>query len=134
TQVRTKSFVISLVILLVLVLAGIVASAFLGNRTVSDTPVAVVGGAAQVVAQAPGLEIVEAADQAAAEELVRADEVAAAVVPDATSPVGVRLIALTDAPSDVVSALSVSPPVDLLDTTTSDGMRYLVSLVFGFVF
>lgn len=134
TQVRTKSFIISLVITLVIVLAGIVASALLADRVESATRVAVVGGAVEEVSSAEGLEPVTATDITAAEELVRAGDVEAAVVQDATSPVGLRVIALSDAPSDVVAALSVSPPVDLLDTSTSDGVRYLVSLVFGLVF
>lgn len=134
TQVRAKSFIISLAIMLVLVLAGIVVSGFLADRTTADTRVAVVGTAEEVVSGVPGLDPVPADDEAAAEELVRSEEVDAAVVPDAESPVEVRLIALTDAPTDVVGALSISPPVDLLDTSTSDGLRVLVSMVFGLVF
>lgn len=134
TQVKSKSFVISLAITLILVAAGIVVSGILADRTGSDTEVAVVGEAADVVAGAPGLAGVPAENQQAAEDLVRSEEVEAAIVPDADSPVGVRLIALTDAPSEVVAGLSVSPPVDVLDTSTSDGLRYLVSIAFGMVF
>lgn len=134
TQARTKSFVVSLVITLVLVLAGIVASALLADREDSGTRVAVVGGAVEEVSGAEGLEPVPTGELAAAEELVRSGDVEAAVVQDASSPVGLRVVALSDVPSDVVAALSVSPPVDLLDTSTSDGLRYLVSLIFGLVF
>ncbi|WP_324652144.1 ABC transporter permease [Georgenia sp. H159] len=134
TQVRTKSFIISLVVTLVIVLAGIVVSAVLADREDSGTRVAVVGGAVQEVSGAKALEPVTAPDVTAAEELVRSGDVEAAVVPDAGSPVGLRVIALSDAPSDVVAALSVSPPVDLLDTSTSDDLRYLVSFGFGLVF
>lgn len=134
TQVRSKSFVISLAITLLLILGGIVLAAVLGGREGSDTPVAVVGSAAETLTDAPGLEAVAAADVEAAEALVRAEEVDAAVIPDPSSATGVRLIALTDVPYEVVEALSVQPEVEILEQSTSDGMRYLVSLVFGMVF
>lgn len=134
TQARTKSFIISLLITLVLVLGGILASGFLSDRFASDTPVAVVGEAGAELDGAEGFEIIRVDDVAAAEELVRTEEVDAAVVPDPDSPVGVRVIALADAPLDVVQALSVSPPVDLLETGTSSGLRTLISIIFGFAF
>lgn len=134
TQVRSKSFVISLAITLVLAFGGIVLGGVLADRQGSDTPVAVVGTAGAELADAEGFALTAVDDVAAAEELVRSEEVDAAVVADDASAVGVRVIALTDAPADVLQALSVQPEVELLDTTTSDGLRLLVSLVFGLLF
>ncbi len=134
TQVRSKSFVISLVITLLLAFGGIVLSGLVSDREVSDTPVAVVGTAGAELADAEGFAVTAVDDVAAAEELVRSEEVDAAVVADGGSAVGVRVIALTDAPAEVLQALSVQPEVELLDTTTSDGLRYLVSLIFGLLF
>ena len=49
-------------------------------------------------------------DPAEAEALVRAEEVDAAVVPDPSneSPVGLRVVGLSDAPDEVVAGLSVA--------------------------
>ncbi|MGC0249323.1 ABC transporter permease [Pseudactinotalea sp. Z1748] len=134
TQVRTKSFIVSLIVTLGLVLAGIVASGFFGDRIGSDTPVAVVDGAGAELDNVDGFEVTAAADVSQAQDLVRAEEVDAAIVPDETSPVGVRVIALTDPPTEVLGALSVQPEVELLDTTTSRGLQMLVAGIFGFLF
>lgn len=134
TQVRTKSFIISTSILLGVVLISIVAGALFSGREGEDPKVAVVGSAAAVVEAADGLEAVPAADERAAEQLVRDGDVAAAAVPDG-SPLGYRLVALDGQPRAVVEALSVTPEVELLDPSGADeGLRYLVSFGFGLVF
>jgi ABC-2 type transport system permease protein len=79
------------------------------------------------------LEVREVRDVAAAEELVRAEEVDAAVVPDASD--GVRVIGLDDVPEDVVEQLAVAPPVDLLDpAAVGKGERQAVIMVFSLLF
>lgn len=136
-QVRSKSFLISTAVMLVLVLGGIVLSSLFGDRLASDTKVAVVPQTAAVVADVDGLEVVDAADADAARALVESEDVSAAVLPDdsADNPLGVVVVGLESAPQDVLSALAVTPPVELLqESATSDGLRYLVSLVFGLVF
>ena len=134
TQVRTKSFIISTAILLAAVLVSIIAGALLAGGD-DPTRVAVVDGAADVVTGVDGLEAVDAADRAAAEQLVRDGEVSAAVVPDEQNVLGFRLVALDSTPETVVAALSVSPEVDLLAEPDADeGLRYLVSFGFGLVF
>ncbi|GMA32211.1 ABC transporter permease [Litorihabitans aurantiacus] len=138
TQVRTKSFVISTIITLVLILGGIIASSIFGPSA-GDEPepvdVAVVGDASEIVAGAATLTPVPADDVEAAQELVRSGEVEAAVVADADAPSGVRVIALEEAPADVVQALSVSPEVEILEPSdTSDNLRFLIGAAFGFVF
>ena len=134
TQVRAKSFIVSLVITLGLALGGIFLASFLADRDQGDVPVAVVGGAGEELGAVEGFETTAADDIAAAEDLVRAEEVDAAIVADEASVVGVRVIALSDPPMGVVQALSVQPEVELLDTSTSIGMRMIVSMAFGFVF
>lgn len=134
TQVRTKSFIISTAILLGAVLVSIVAGALLSGND-EPTRIAVVGAAADVVTGVEGLEAVDAADRAAAEQLVRDGEVSAAVVRDDGNVLGFRLLALDSAPETVVAALSVSPEVELLEEPdTDEGLRYLVSFGFGLVF
>lgn len=134
TQVRTKSFIISTAILLAAVLVSIVAGALLAGND-DPTEVAVVGPGADVVSGAEGLEPVDAADRAAAEQLLRDGEVSAAIVPDEDSPLGVMVLALDETPESVVAALSVAPKVELLEPSdTDEGLRYLVSFGFGLVF
>lgn len=134
TQVRTKSFVISTAILLGAVLISIVAGALLSGND-DPTQVAVVGQAADVVSDVEGLEAKDAADRAAAEQLVRDGDVSAAIVPDDGSPLGFVVLALDSTPEEVVAALSESPEVELLEPSdTDEGLRYLVSFGFGLVF
>ena len=134
SQVRAKAFIISTVITLVLVLGGIILSSVLGGRSVDATPIAVAGPVPAGVLSSDVFEVTEVDDRAEAEELVRSEEVTAALVPD-NSPVGFALIALDEAPEDVVAALSVSPEVQLLEASeTPSGLRTLIGLAFGLVF
>ena len=138
TQVRSKSFLISTAVLLVLVLGGIILTSVLGDRLGGgDTKVAVVPETAAVIEDVDGLEAVEAAHADAARALVESEEVSAAVLPDddADNLLGVVVVGLDSAPDGVMNALAVTPPVELLDESgTSDGLRYLVSFVFGIAF
>jgi ABC-2 type transport system permease protein len=134
SQVRAKAFIISTVITLGLIIGGIVLSSVLGNRTADATPVAVVGSVPSAVADSDALDITEVADRSEAEKLLRSGDVDAALVPD-DSPVGFGLIALKEAPDGLVSALSVSPEVELLDPSEAPtGLRILIGLGFGLVF
>jgi len=133
SRLRSKAFLISTGILLLAVLASVLIGGLLSGNS-EATKVAVVGSAASTVSQADGLKAVPAADRAAAEKLVRDGDVDAAVVPD-SSPTGVTVIALSDAPTGVVQSLSVSPKVTLLDPSKQDPLLvYFVALGFGIVF
>lgn len=134
TVVRTKSFLISTAILLLGVLASIIVGSVLAGRD-ADTRVAVVGAAASAVEELEGVEAVAADDEAEARRLVEDGEVRAAVLPADDSAIGVRVVALEEAPLSVVSALSVAPEVELLDESdVNEGLRFLVSFGFGLVF
>ncbi len=132
--VRTKGFWIGFLVTIV----GLFALAVLPSVFGGDKPVvAAVGSTAVEALEGKELEVRSVPDLAAAEALVRADEVEAAIVPDTTgeSAIGVRVVALTDAPDDVLSALIAAPPVDLLDASAvSPGARTLVILVFALFF
>ncbi len=131
-QVRSRSFIISTAITLLLVIGGIVLSSILGGRT-EATRVAVLDGS-NIVSASETIEPVEVSDRAEAEELVRSGDVEAAVLPDG-STLGYTVIALDEAPGDVVSALSVSPEVELLEPSeTNPGLRFIIGLAFGIVF
>ncbi|MET0956198.1 MAG: ABC transporter permease [Cryobacterium sp.] len=135
SRLRSKAFLISTGILLLIAMGSVVAGGILGaNSNTDTTQVAVVGTASTVVGNSPGLTAVPADDIAAAEALVRDGTVAAAVVPD-DSLLGVSVIALDSPPADVMNALSVSPAVELLDPAAQGGfLVYLVALGFGLVF
>lgn len=136
-QVRSKSFLISNAITLLLLLGGIILSSVLGGGDDDPIPVAVVSGVAttEALADVDSLEAVAAPDREAAEALVRSGEVDAAIVPDGSTPLGYAVVALEEAPSEVVQALSVAPPVELLEPDEqSSGMRALIGLGFGLVF
>lgn len=130
----TKGFWIGLAV----TVAGIFAVAILPS-VFGGGPDKVAAVGPEVVRALDGadLDVREVADVAAAEELVRADEVDAAVVPDTTgdAPGGVRVVALDAAPRDVVAQLAVAPPVDLLDpAAVGQGERQVVIMVFALLF
>ncbi|WP_447009037.1 ABC transporter permease [Saccharothrix sp. DSM 118769] len=128
--VRTKGFWIGFAV----VVLGLFAFTVLPSVFDTPTKVAAVGGDTAKVLTAAGFEVREAADRAEAEALVRADDVEAAVVPDGPSD-GVRVVALTEPPDDVLTALVAAPPVDLLEPAdVSPDERQLVIFVFALVF
>jgi ABC-2 type transport system permease protein len=133
SQLRSRSFIISTVITLLLVIGGIVLSSILGGSP-EISRIAVVGEMPAAVSAAETLEPVEAVDRAEAEQMLRDGEVAAAVLP-ADGPLGYSLLALDEAPQQVVAALSVSPEVELLEASQTPGaLRILIPIAFGLVF
>lgn len=133
-QVRTKSFLISTAVLLGAVLVSIVLGAVFAGRE-DGTDVAVVPSVASDLEDVDGLDLVDAGDEAAAVQLVRDGEVAAAVLPDEDSPLGIRVVALDSTPTELIASLAVAPEVELLDPSeTDEALRYLVSFGFGLVF
>ena len=134
-KLRSKSFIISTIILVLIALAGVIIG---GVRASSDslTPIAVTPIAADQLAGVEGFEVTEVPDREAATELVRSGEVDAAVVGDPDSPTGLTVIADDDMPSELVNALSTTPTVELLDPegAAQSAMRYVLGFVFGIVF
>lgn len=99
--------------------------------------VAAVGPEISQALAGTGLDVQEVDTVAAAEKLVRDDEVKAAIVPDTTgeSASGVRVVALDNKPTDVVVALSSAPPVDLLEQSeVSKDAQQLAIQVFAMLF
>ncbi|KRF33903.1 ABC transporter permease [Yonghaparkia sp. Soil809] len=137
SRVRSKWFLISTVILLLFVVAGIVGS-HLFSSSLGDTRVAAVGAAADLLEDAPGLEIESSTSAEAAERLVRDGDVEAAVVPLQDAEPGApafEVIALSDAPGALVQALSIAPDVRLLDPSPVDqGIGFIVAFAFGIIF
>lgn len=133
-RLRSKSFIISTLITLLIVIGGVVV---MGIMTASSggTPVAATADAAALLPDTEALEVTEVADRAEGEQLVRDGEVDALVLPSVDSPTGVEIVALTEPPGDVVSLLSVAPEVTLLeDPGVPFGLRYILGMIFGLVF
>ena len=137
-KLRDKAFLISGIFMLVIVAAAtILPSLFAGGATT----VAVAGPAAQSalasVGGAADLDVRPVADEAAAEALVRSGDVDAAVVaaPEGDAPLGVQIVALEEAPDDLVAALSVASPVLLLEPAElSPALAFLIPFAFAMVF
>lgn len=135
-RLRSKSFLVSTAILLLISVASVVVGGIAAQNT-SVPRVAVVGAVGQTVEEAKAFDLVQADSIAAAEALVRDGTVVAAVVPASTdtSPLGVGVIALNEPPTAVMNALSISPTLRLLAPPTRDNsLAYLVALGFGLVF
>ena len=131
TRLRSKSFLISTGILLLLVLGGIIFGSVTAGSA-EDTRVAVTDAA--VLDGVEGVEAVPVDTLDEAEQLVRDGDVDAAVVAD-DNPTGLRVIVDSDVPLDLVTLLSVTPPVDLLNPDAlPPGLAYLVAFGFGIVF
>ncbi|MFE5670589.1 ABC transporter permease [Agromyces sp. NPDC056523] len=133
SRLRSKAFLISTAVLMLAVLASVIVPSLLASD--EDERVAVVGSAAQAVDEADGLEPVPVSDRAEGESLLREGEVDAVVVPEASGPLEVTVIGLDSPPEAVVSALSVSPAVELLEPAAVDPqLAYLVAFGFGIAF
>lgn len=133
-RLRDKSFIFSSVFMLLIVAAATILPALFGGGA---TSVAAVGPQAGQAAAAAGAQVKMVDSVQAAEDMLRAGEVDAAVVPDASaaSPLGVAIIAMDEAPSDLIAGLSVSSPVELLAPTGVDpALAFLVPFAFAMVF
>jgi len=132
-RLRSKAFLISTGILMLIVLASVILPSVLGGNS-SLPKVAAVGTAVSSVEDTGAFEVTEVASVGEAEDLVRSEEVEAAIVPG-DGPTGVTVIAYDESPDSVIAALSVAPEVQLLDANAmNSGLIYIVALGFGLVF
>lgn len=131
----SKAFIISTLITVAVMLVVVVLGPRLGE---------IIGGGPDTVAAAPSeapllsnvedIEVTEVADSDAARQAVQDGSVDAAVVPDTESPVGLRILALSEPPSSLTQGLSVAPAVELLDPDAPNpALRYLLPLGFAMV-
>ena len=125
-KLRDRTFIWSTIIFLAITAAATVLPSLFGGDPAS---VAVVRGTSATALADAGLEVHLVGDDAEAERLVRAGDVDAAVV------AGPRVLAMDEAPSDVVDALSARPAVELLDPSAVDpALGFLVPYAFAFIF
>ncbi|RUR01613.1 ABC transporter permease [Labedella endophytica] len=133
-KLRSKAFLISTGILMVVVLGSILLGGFLGGNTESTT-VAVTSDTAAAVQGQTGIEATEVATAEEAEQLVRDGDVTAAILPDDSTPLGIVVVADSETPSGLLQQLSITPPVTLLDGDAQNPfLAYLVAIAFGVVF
>ncbi|WP_105566670.1 ABC transporter permease [Microbacterium halophytorum] len=134
SRLRSKAFLISTLILVLIAVGGIIWMGIAGNMT-SATPVAATPESAQMLPDTEELEVTEVTDRAAGEQLVRDGDVDALVLPSADSPTGVEVVALEEAPEGLVTMLAVQPQVTLLDDAAVPFfLRYMLGIVFGVLF
>lgn len=136
TKLRSKAFLISTGVLLLLVLGSVIFGSIMSNvgGFGGKTGVAVVAETADRVSP-EYFDRVTVADRAAAEQAVLDGEVDAAVVPGGDTEVGLTVLASDSPPSDVIQALSVTPSVELLAPTSDNPLlAYLIAIAFGIVF
>jgi ABC-2 type transport system permease protein len=135
-RLRSKAFIWSSVIIMIIALGSVVAGGLFGGSS-SLTKVAAVGSAVSVAEDTGVFDVTEADSVEQAERLVRDESVDAAIIPDdaSNSPTGVTVIGLDEEPTDVLSALSISPNVEVLEPAAQNpGIVYLVALGFGLIF
>jgi ABC-2 type transport system permease protein len=134
SKLRSKSFVISFAILFLGALALVIWGGFSAGDD-SGSPVAVTPDAASYVQNAPGLDVKNVADRAAAESAVRDGDVDAAVVADASAPSGYVVIGDTSVSNTILMSLAQLPKVELLDPSGDAGfLGYIVAIGFGAIF
>jgi ABC-2 type transport system permease protein len=135
-KLRSKAFLISTGILMLVVLGSILLGGLLGG-TEEATRVAVTRDTAALVEGEEGLDVTEVGSVEEAEELVRDGEVTAAIVPDPdeSTPLGILVVADSETPTGLLQQLSITPPVALLDGDAQNPfLAYLVAIAFGVVF
>ncbi|GAB4050531.1 ABC transporter permease [Catellatospora paridis] len=124
-KLRDKAFLFSTIFFLVFAVGGTVLPAMLAG---GPSTVAVTGTAPAALSTAD-LDVRVVADEATARAQVRDGDVDAALLSDGT------VVALTDAPNELVNALSTRPTVELLDPSALDPvLAYLVPLFFALIF
>ncbi|TDV54898.1 ABC transporter permease [Actinophytocola oryzae] len=131
---RSKGTWIGLGVIVVLLFAISILPKVIGG---GPDKVAAVGADAARVLDGTAMEVTRVSSVAAAEKLVRDEEVEAAIVPDTSgdSVSGVRVVALDDQPTGVVAKLATAPPVALLEqSAVSKDEQRIVIQVFAVVF
>jgi ABC-2 type transport system permease protein len=125
-KIRDKTFLFTTVFFLLFAVGGAVLPGLIGG---GPSTVAVSDRGSVAALERAGLKVRTVADDAAAEGLVRAGDVDAAVV------AGPRVLAMKEAPAAVVTALSSGPATRLLDPSAVDPyLAFLVPFALAFVF
>ena len=143
TKLRTKSFIISTLIMLVLVFAAVLFSGLTaqGGLFSSTTQVAVTSditsGPNRDISEsltAAEIELVEVVDRTEAVALVEDGSVDAALVSGGDSEVGFTIIGDEGVPSILTQLLSITPNIEILNPVTdSPVLAMMIGLAFGVI-
>ncbi|WP_453985231.1 ABC transporter permease [Brevibacterium casei] len=132
-RLKSKSFMISTLLSIVLFGAFVAVSGALPSLFASTDRVAVTS--AESLSGIDDVEPVVVASVEEAKRLVSSEDVAAAVVEDPGSPTGSTVIALRPAPESLTTALSRTPNVELLDPDAPDPtLTRFIGLGLGLIF
>ncbi|MDN6747887.1 MAG: hypothetical protein L0L93_12970 [Brevibacterium sp.] len=110
-RLKSKAFMVSTLLSIVLFGALVAVSGSLPALFSSTDKVAVTSAGTNAVQGSDDIELVSVDSADEAKQLVRSEDVAAAVVEDGASPVGVTVIAERSAPESLTGALSQVPTV-----------------------
>lgn len=143
TRVLSKSFVISTVVTLVIMLAAFVFAPMLRDLMEGDAPsVVATKDVASKLDGVADLEVREVPDEAAARKAVQTEDADAAIVASDASPTGVKVFTLDSPPGSVMDAISLYPEVEVVQKVAADGspvegsnpmVTYFLALGFGIV-
>ena len=135
TRFLSKSFIISTVVTLLVMLAVFVFGPKIGDLfSGGDTTVAATPEVAAQLEHVPGVTVQEVADDAAARAAVESEDADSAVVASPENPTGVKILTLTKMPEKLIGALSAQPEVELIDPDAPNPMvTYFLALGFGMV-
>lgn len=140
-QVKSKSFIIATVIMILLFLVGSIAGGHFTGQTFQAQPVAVVGQTAPLLAGNSMIESIPADSPEAAVAMVKDGSVKAAVLPSedtSTDPMGFYIVADKSAPDVLTMSLTQSPRVQVLtpdeNSSDFDPFQYIVTMMFAIIF
>ena len=131
-KLRDRAFIVSGLVMLALIAAALVVPALLAG---GPDRVAVLDAPTAAVVEATGAETVTTPSEDDAAEAVRSGDVDAAVLPDASSPTGLRVVALESVSNVLVLGVSEASPVELLEPSDADPLvSVFAPLAFGVLF
>lgn len=135
SKLRSKSFIISTVVMFVIVLAAVLWAGFTA-QTDNRTPIAVTSETASALTDPEAaFDVTDAATADEARELVRDGEVDAAVIPGGAEPLGYTVVFDEQVSNSLLQQLSIAPEVEILEPASTDGfLRYIIAIAFGGVF
>ncbi|NLS09204.1 ABC transporter permease [Nesterenkonia sp. MY13] len=137
TQVRSKPFVISTLVTVVLIIGGFIALGFMGGDDEDEVPVAAVELPAehQQMLEETNFEVTQAGSMDEAEQLLQDGDVDVIAAFDEESYIQIQLIGLDELPMTEAQNLSVMPTMDVLDGDAEDSdILYFVAMAFGLIY
>ncbi|HIY66876.1 MAG TPA: ABC transporter permease [Candidatus Agrococcus pullicola] len=132
-RLRSKSFIISTIIMLIFIVAAVVLMPRIGDLFGGPGSLAVTPETTEVAEALEGYELVEVADEAAAREAVANGQADNALV-TGDNPTGLLVISDREVSTTLVELLSVSPEVELLDENAPNPfLAMFIAIGFGVV-